>query len=516
MRCERCKHFGKIAGNRNRNLLGLVAGVGENHHLRNGCVKAQTFNIIGNLLDCLVQFFYNFAVVLQTINNVVFLAEEAEHARKEVEHALHATLGPRFHGVERSHKHLVKTKAVGSVVGNHIVGVNHILERFRHLGHNLTKFGASLLVVEFAVALFNHIRSDFGSSLCLVGESQNHSLIEQFLIRLVGVDNAQIVQNLVPETAVEQVKHGVLGTAHIQIDRHPVVFGFNRERRRVVCWVGVAQIVPARTCPLRHCVGLVAAAATILVGNVEPVGGVSQRRLASIARLVFGQFGQFVRKVLLIDHRNFAVFPVNDWERLAPVALAAEQPVADFIVDCGLAQIALGKPGNHLVNGVFLVQTVKEARIDVHAVFGPGLLLHIDFRFQNFDNRQVEFLGKLPVACVVGGHGHNCASSVAHQHVIGHPNRYQCAVYGIFSISAREHASLLLCQLGAVQIRFHRSLFAILVNSRFLVGGDNQVNHRVLGRDNHIGGAEQGVAAGGVDSQFGINAVEFKIDFGTR
>ena len=463
-----------------------------------------------------MQLFHNGAVVGQAINHVLFLAEEAEHARQEVEDALHTAFGPRLHGVERAHKHLVKAQTVSTIVGNHIVGVDNVFERFRHLGHNLTQLNARLFVEEFAVALFNHIRSDLGARHRLVGESQNHSLVEQFLIGLVGVDNAQIEQNLVPEAAVEQVQHGVLGAAHIQIDGQPVVFGFNREWRRVVLGVGVAQIVPARARPLRHCVGLVAAAASVFVNHCEPVGCVGQRRFASVARLVLGEFGQRVRQVLLVDGGHFAVFPVDNGERLAPVALAAEQPVADFIVDGGFAQIALGQPGNHLVNGVLLVQAVKEARVDVNAVFGPGLLLNIDFRFQDFDNRQIEFFGEFPVARVVGGDGHNGARAVAHQHVVGHPDWNQCAVDGIFGVAAREDARFLFGQFGAVQIGFHRSLTAIFFNGGALLVGCNLLNHRVLGGDNHIGCTEQGVAAGGVDGEFLVESVEREIDFGAR
>ena len=258
-----------------------------------------------------------------------------------------------------------------------------------------------------------------------------------------------------PETAIKQVKYCMFCTTDIQIDWHPIIFRLNREWRRIICRVGVTKVIPARTSPLRHRIGFVTTTTTIFVGHIEPISSICQRRFACVARLIFRQFRQSVRKVFFVNHRNFTVFPVNDWEWFAPVTLTAEQPITDLIINSCLTQFSFGKPCNHFFNSVFLVQSVKKSRIYVDSVFGPCLLLHIDFGFQNLDNRQIKFLGKLPVACIVSGNGHNRTCSVTHQYIVGNPDRNQRSVYRIFGVTAREYACFLFRQFCSIQVRLH-------------------------------------------------------------
>ena len=96
-------------------------------------------------------------------------------------------------------------------------------------------------------------------------------------------DEPAVVEHLVPEARVEQVQHGVLDAADVEVDRHPVALRLRRTTaRRVVVRVEEAQVVPARARPLRHGVGL-AHARACPSGSViiEPVvAGARQRRLA--------------------------------------------------------------------------------------------------------------------------------------------------------------------------------------------------------------------------------------------
>ena len=51
-----------------------------------------------------------------------------------------------------------------------------------------------------------------------VRSRQDVALIEQAVERLDRADVPQIEQHLVPEAGVQQVQHGMLDTAHVQID----------------------------------------------------------------------------------------------------------------------------------------------------------------------------------------------------------------------------------------------------------------------------------------------------------
>ena len=69
---------------------------------------------------------------------------------------------------------------------------------------------------------------------------------------------SKIEQHFLPETRIQQVQHGVLGAADVQIDTsglgtaHPVVFGFFTDKPLIVVRIAKSQVIPARACPLRH------------------------------------------------------------------------------------------------------------------------------------------------------------------------------------------------------------------------------------------------------------------------
>ena len=55
---------------------------------------------------------------------------------------------------------------------------------------------------------------------------------------------ADVVEEFMPEAAVEQVKRGVLHSAVVPVDRRPIVEGFLRSKGYVVVGIHIAQIVP--------------------------------------------------------------------------------------------------------------------------------------------------------------------------------------------------------------------------------------------------------------------------------
>ena len=64
------------------------------------------------------------------------------------------------------------------------------------------------------------------------------------LIGLRGLDQTQVMQKQVPETAVEQVQRGVLHAAVVPVQGHEVVQRLLAGERLVVMRVAVAQEVP--------------------------------------------------------------------------------------------------------------------------------------------------------------------------------------------------------------------------------------------------------------------------------
>ena len=115
------------------------------------------------------------------------------------------------------------------------------------------------------------------------------------------------------------------------------------------------------------------------------------------------------------------------------------------------------------------------------------------------------------------GHGHDGAGAVGHQDIIGYPDRDFRAVDGIDGRQAvNADAGLVFRQLRALEIGLSGCCFTIgydlivvldLVLELLDVG--------MLGREHHVGHAEQGVRAGGVYAELFFLAFDLEIDLST-
>ena len=127
----------------------------------------------------------------------------------------------------------------------------------------------------------------------------------------------------------------MLGAADVEVDRHPVLqlrrVGRTRRRSSGRCSAGSTSTTrpTAASCWSR-------AGSACRRCDVHPVGRLRQRRLGRAGRLEVVQVGQDQRQLATRRRRGPGRSPsstVQDRERLAPVALAAEQPVAQLVVD---------------------------------------------------------------------------------------------------------------------------------------------------------------------------------------
>ena len=166
----------------------------------------------------------------------------------------------------------------------------------------------------------------------------------------------------------------MLRAADIEIDGQPLLQKLGIGERIVVQRIDVAQIVPARTGPLRHSVSLAdALLARDGIDDVEPLRRLCERRFARAGRLVVLKDGERERKILFVHERLGAILPVDHRERFAPIALTGEKPVAEFVLHLGLAAALLLEPCNHLRLGILDAETRDETRIDHHAIGDVGI-----------------------------------------------------------------------------------------------------------------------------------------------
>ncbi|OPZ32611.1 MAG: hypothetical protein BWY98_01311 [Tenericutes bacterium ADurb.BinA155] len=142
-----------------------------------------------------------------------------------------------------------------------------------------------------------------------------------------------------PEAGVEQMKDRVLLSADIEIDREPVLEEFRIGQLLVVIRIDVTEIIPGRPGPLRHRVGF-AGAFHAIHHDVQPrFGRVFERRFAAFARRVLIHFRKDQRQFLFRDPHRLPILQMDDRDRLAPITLTREDPVAEFVINHAFSRV---------------------------------------------------------------------------------------------------------------------------------------------------------------------------------
>src|SRR5690606_4738059 len=143
------------------------------------------------------------------------------------------------------------------------------------------------------------------------------------------------------------------------------------------------------------------------------------------------------------------------------------------------------------------------------------------------DDGQFEGAREGEVAGVVGRDGHDRAGAVAHQDVVGDEDGHLLPVDRVDGVGAGEDTGLVLGLGLPLDVGLGGGLRAVggdglggggvaagpHVVGALGPGGRGELLHqRVLGRQHHVGGAEQGVGAGGEDGD--VLAVDGEVDAG--
>ncbi len=217
---------------------------------------------------------------------------------------------------------------------------------------------------------------------------------------------------------------------------------------------------------------------------------------------------------------------VHDRERLAPVALAREQPVAQLVLD-GAGADAVGlEPCDDGLLGVGHVEAVQVVAVDQRSVTGERGLGQVT-ALDDLDDVETEGGRELPVALVVAGHGHDRAGAVAGEHVVGDEHRQLVPVDRVHGVDAEEDAGLLLVLL-ALEVGLGRDRRAVRGDGLGRRGGPagppgidalgplrchQPVDQVVLGGQRHVGGTEQRVRTRG--EHLDAVAVRIELHLGT-
>ena len=132
MRTDAGKHLNKSLCIRLGAFALFIYRVNEYHHLRNGCVERKLLKILRDLFNALVIDLFKRGNVV--FHNVFGLGKERPHTVQESFCAFNSLIAPRLRYLKRTHKHLVKTESVRTVITHHVAGVyNKFGETLAHL-----------------------------------------------------------------------------------------------------------------------------------------------------------------------------------------------------------------------------------------------------------------------------------------------------------------------------------------------------------------------------------------------
>ena len=238
-----------------------------------------------------------------------------------------------------------------------------------------------------------------------------HSLVDEFLERLLHMAHTEVVEEFVPEARVDEVTGGVFRTAHVEVDVLPVFGSLGREQCLVVVGIHVAQVVGTRPGEARHRAELQREHGFVVDGGIVhhlpllhvpcPLLGMSQWRLARLGGLIGLHLRQLQRQTFLGNHIRHVVLVVNG-ERLTPVALAREDGIAQAVVHLHAAESLLRDVFLRGSDGLFHRQAVQRELairgVDHDAFLRVEALFRDVGTLDERDDGQVEVLGESIVA----------------------------------------------------------------------------------------------------------------------
>src|SRR5690625_24781 len=248
---------------------------------------------------------------------------------------------PGFHLFEGTHEHFIQTERVRSILFNDIIRINDVPPGFRHfmclcIHSDICSFDHKMvppfLYFIFCQGFFSDARERFGFfrrdqlAFPLISRvlhlTKNHTLVDKLFERFFCRYNSTIIKHLVPEARVEQMQYRMLRTTNVEIHRHPVFLLLRIYRGSVKIGADIPQMVPARSCQLRHGVGFSKCfLAGFRVYGFYPLFGLGQWRFTVLGRLKIFYIREGYRK---IRHGDPFWLPIHmeDGKWFTPVTLS--------------------------------------------------------------------------------------------------------------------------------------------------------------------------------------------------
>ena len=188
--------------------------------------------------------------------------------------------------LQRPEEHLIQTERICTVTFHNVIGIYHVVHGLAHLFNSISAHIFAVIEHELGIGI---LRSPITESLyvkpvrlynvdihmyrcsvitifesgrykCVgilyaiheITASLYHSLVNQASERFVAHQQAEVIEELIPEPGIDEMSCGMLRTAYVQIDILPVFVCLASHKRLVVARIHIPQIISRRTCKTRH------------------------------------------------------------------------------------------------------------------------------------------------------------------------------------------------------------------------------------------------------------------------
>ncbi len=209
---------------------------------------------------------------------------------------------------------------------------------------------------------------------------------------------------------------------------------------------------------------------------------------------------------MVIRHRYDSVgLAVHDWNRTSPVALTRDQPVAHPVDDGRAPDSVFFGILCHGIDRFSRFFTVQKTRVDCYARLGVSAIGRWRAAVTGRGyarNRQAVLHREFEIALILAGRAHDCAGAVAHQDVVGDPNRDVSIGKDVVRVGAGEDAGFLLDRGHPLDFSLAARLGDVTLDLCALFAGSNLRDERMLRREHHERYAEDGVGARGEKADF--------------
>src|SRR5690606_9142323 len=219
---------------------------------------------------------------------------------------------------------------------------------------------------------------------------------------------------------------------------------------------------------------------------------------------------------LTLGHGNHsAIGTGHDRNGTAPIALAADQPVAQAILDLPAPQSLVLQPLDDPLLGLRHLQPVQEIGVDGRPIADVGLAVEIVWRLNGADDFDSIAGGEIPVTLVLARDGHDGSGAVTHQDVVGDVYGNRPPVGGVDGMAAGEDPCLLAFRQPLDLARLGRLLLIGPYRFLRLRAGDDLVDQGMLGRQDCERHTEDRVRPGSEHLEGGVETLHSHREGGT-